>query len=382
MLPGLINAHTHGAFSIARGLAPDLRLNEWLPHVFAAAERIDAQAARAGALLSCAEHALSGTTTFVDHHYALADRASSDAIARTVDELGIRVALAPTLSDLGAFAVDEDAATADVARLVETWHGSAGGRIEIWLGLASPVRRESEGRCRLVRKLADEYDLRWTFHFAETRDWLALPESVGCSSLVEVLANLDLLEPRALLAHGVWLADSDLRTIAGSGTSICYNPVSNMYLADGVAPLPNMRAAGVNVALGTDAANCNNKADLFEAMKVGALLQKIGTGDPAVIGPRAMLEMATISGARAIGRGTDLGSLEVGKRADLVLVDFSRPHLVPSHDVLSNLVYCGSARDVDTVIVGGRTVVEGGSLLLADVGEILARARREAQRLW
>lgn len=333
------------------------------------------------ALLSCAEHALSGTTTFVDHHYAVAERTSSDAVARAAEEIGVRVALAPTFTDIGAFSIPDRAVEPEIARLVERWQ-RADGLTTIWIGLASPARRESAERCRLLRLLAETYALRWTFHFAETRDWYPLKREYRVARLVDILAGLDLLGERALLAHGVWLEGDDLETIAATGTSIAHNPVSNMYLADGIAPVTAMLAAGVNVALGTDAANCNNKADLFEAMKVGALLQKVAGGDPGVIGPRHMIAMATIAGARAVGMGDELGSLEPGRRADIVVLDAQRPHLVPWHNVLSNLVYCASARDVRTVIVGGRVIVEDGVLRTASLPDLVAAAEAAAVRLW
>lgn len=379
VLPGFVNAHTHSVFTLTRGREPELPLDEWLPYVFAEAEVIGPIEAGAGAALGYLEMLERGITTCIDHHYAQADPENVDAVVEAAAASGMRVMLAPTASDIGAFSMTDAEAVASYERLVEVIGDSR--TVVPWTSLASPVRRETPARCRLVRSLAREMQTGLTFHYAESKAWLDLPTEVGAANLVEVLETLDLLGPDVVIAHGVWFDESDLDLLATTGTTVSYNPVSNMYLGDGIAPVAAMLRAGVPIALGTDAANCNNRCDPFESMKTGALLQKVHHHDPRVLSAERALELATSGGAAAVGLGDRAGVIEVGRAADVVVVDMDRPHLTPCHDLVSNLVYCATGDDVATVVVDGRVVVRDGQAVGVDRERVLDGARSAAARL-
>lgn len=372
VMPGLVNCHTHSVFTLSRGLEPELALGPWLDHVFAVSVEIGAAEAAAGAALGYLEMLESGITTCVDHHYAQADQDNAIAVAEAANAAGLRVCLAPT-------------PVADYERQLDRLDDVVGrnlGVVELWTALASPIRRESAELCRSVRAIARERQTRLTYHFAESRDWFSLIDDPSRpAAFAELLDGIDLLGPDVLMAHGVWLAPGDLRRLGETRTAVSYNPVSNMYLADGVAALGAMVDAGVRVGLGTDAANCNHRCDPFEVMKVGALLQKVARLDAGVVTARDALRLATIGGAEAIGLADRVGSVEVGKQADLVVLDFARPHLVPCHDVMASLVYAAGPDDVETVVVGGRLVVEGGQVVHHDRRLVMERAAAAAAKV-
>lgn len=378
-MPGMINAHAHAAFTLTRGWEPELPLDQWLSWVFRAGDRIGPEHAFAGARLGFAEMLLSGITTCVDHHYATADRANTEAVARAAAELGIRVALATTAPDLGAGAAELDAATGDL-EMIEAVGSMTGARIEPWVGLASPGRRESPNRARALASLARSAGTRLTYHYAETHAWLDLARTLGHDRPVDLLADLDLLGPDVLLAHGVWFTDGELDVLADTDTALAHNPVSNMYLGDGAAPVREMLDRGMRVALGTDGANCNNRLDLFASMKVGALLQKLRRLDGRAMTAADAFRAATQGGAAAIGH-PELGQVAAGAPADLVLVDARSPAFQPGHDPLSDLVYVAQAGDVRTVLIDGEVLVEDHRLLRSDVDEICVAGRAAGRRI-
>lgn len=378
-LPGLVNAHAHAAFTLSRGYEPEASLDAWLPHVFAIGSRIGPEEARAGARLGFAEMVLGGITTCIDHHYATADRANTVAVAEAAAEIGLRVGLATTAPDLGAGATSVDAARDDIELISEISHRSA-GRVMPWIGLASPGRRESPDRARSLAALAREIGVPLTYHYAETRAWFDLARDLGAERCVDVLVDTDLLGPDVLLAHGVWLAEDELDVLAATRTAVVHNPVSNLYLGDGAAPVLEMLDRGIRLALGTDGANCNNRLDLFASMKATPLVQKLRRLDGGALTAPAALWAATTGGADAIGR-EDLGRLRPGFTADVVLVDATGPSFQPGHDPISDLVYVAAAGDVHTVIVGGTVVVEDRRLLSADLSEICHRGRAAGLRV-
>lgn len=380
LIPGLVNTHVHLGFTLTRGMFPELPLGPWLEQVFPVAERIDGDITRAAARLGCVEMLLGGTTAAIDHHYSVADRASTGIVLEAAEATGIRLGIGPTLSDVGAFSVDDETARRDVAALaaMETADRT---RRSPWLALASPLRRETEDRCRLVMELAAEHGLRLTYHFAETRDWFDLLEEGSGRRLADLIIDLGLATSDAVMAHGVWFSGDEITDLAATGLHVAHSPVSNMYLGDGIAPLAGMLEAGMAVSLGTDAANCNNRLDMFEVMKTAALLAKVEALDPSVIAPATVMELATMGGARAMGLETEIGSIEVGKQADLVAIDLDRPHLTPTHDIVSNLVYCARAGDVDSVWIAGEPVVEDGRVTTVGVGDVLRDAGVATGRL-
>lgn len=370
-IPGLVNAHAHAAFTLTRGWEPEARLDQWLPWVFAAGEKIGVDEAYAGARLAFAEMLMSGVTTCVDHHYATASRENTVSVARAAAELGLRVALATTAADVGAGATEMADAERDLEVITEIG-ARPGARLKPWVGLASPGRRESLPRVRELTRLARDAGVPITYHYAETDAWLQLATDLGFARPVDVLEATDLLGSDVLLAHGVWLTEPELDVLAATGTAVVHNPVSNMYLGDGAAPVLEMLDRGIRVALGTDGANCNNRLDLFASMKSMALLQKLRRHDGGVLTAPIALRAATSGGAEAIG-DSDRGRLGVGAPADVVLVDTSGPAFQPGHDPIADLVYVAAAGDVTTVLIDGEIVVDDGQLTRADLGEICAQ---------
>jgi 5-methylthioadenosine/S-adenosylhomocysteine deaminase len=378
-LPGLVNAHAHAAYTISRGYEPEASLDAWLPHVFAIGQRIGPDEAYAAARLAFAEMVLGGITTCVDHHYATTDRANTVAVASAAAEVGLRVLLATTAPDVGAGASEVAEAVRDVQLIAEVG-STVDGRVKPWIGLASPGRRESPRRARELAGLARSLGVPITYHYAETKAWLQLAKDLGKQRPVDVLVDTDLLGPDVLLAHGVWLVEDELDVLADTGTSVVHNPVSNLYLGDGAAPILEMLERGISVALGTDGANCNNRLDLFESIKATPLVQKLRRLDGAAMTAPTALIAATRGGAEALGY-SDLGYLAPGAIADVVLVDATGPAFQPGHDPVSDLVYVAAAGDVHTVIVQGRIVVDAHRLMTADLNEICQQGREAGIRV-
>lgn len=354
-VPGFVNAHTHTAFSQERGGEPELPLDEWLPHVFASAAHIGPPEAHHAAVHGYGEMARAGITTALDHHYAQAHPRNAVEVARAAAASGVRAAIATTMSDLGDGAVELGEGLERLDELVEACAAPGWERVSPWVALASPGRRESPERCRALVEWCRTRGMRLTYHYAETTAWFDLVAQFGLPRLVDLLVELDLLGPDVVIAHGVWFGEQDFEVLAESGTWISYNPVANGYMGDGITPVGAMRAAGVNVCMGTDTVQCCGRADPFEMMKVGALLQKAAHADARALVARDVLHLATAAGAQALGVPS-AGVLAPGRAADVVLVDLDRPHLQPVHDVVWTLVYAACALDVRTTIVGGEVL--------------------------
>jgi cytosine/adenosine deaminase-related metal-dependent hydrolase len=255
------------------------------------------------------------------------------------------------------------------------WNGQGDGRVQVWFGARTP------GGCtrelyREISDLARRHGMGITVHLAEVRADIAFLKARYNQGPVAFAREVGLLGPRTVLAHAVWMTDEELPALAATGAAVSHNPSSNAKLASGVAPIPAMLAAGVRVALGCDGGPSNNCYDLIREMKLAASVHKGHTLDPTVVPAEKVLEMATIDGARALGLDGEIGSLEPGKKADLVVLDMWRPHLTPSFNPVSTLVYAAMGSDVAHVMVDGRWVVRDRRLLTMDEGEIIADARR------
>jgi cytosine/adenosine deaminase-related metal-dependent hydrolase len=259
--------------------------------------------------------------------------------------------------------------------------GGAGGRIQVWFG-PRPPGGVSADLYREVMAVAQERGMGVTMHLAEVREDVEYLRAQYNMSPIEFVESVGMVGPRVLLIHTVWLDDRDIRRLAETGTHITHNPVSNAKLASGIAPIPAMLAAGVNVSLGTDAGTCNNTYDMIHDMRWAACLHKVNQFDPTITPCEAVLEMATINGARAMGWGDEIGSIEVGKRADFVALDMDKPHLVPAPDPVSAIVYCANGADVDTVVIDGKVVVRSRQVLTMDEEQIVNKARERAARLY
>jgi len=391
ILPGLIDTHVHVAQALIRGCADDMALIQWLcERVWVLQGNFTHDDGYVSTRLCVAEMLKSGTTTFLES--MLAQRYGFDGVARAVQESGIRACLAGIVMDLGTYATKDNAMHPGMIENRETsllgvldmhrkWNGAANDRIHVWFGPRTPGGVTPE----LYREMSDyahQRDMGITMHLAEVEaDKIFLREHYNLSP-VDFADSVGLLGPKSILVHMVWLEDAEIAKLASTHTSVSHNPSSNSKLASGVCKVPQMLASGVNVALGCDGGPSNNDYDLIREMKLAAILHKAVSLDPLIVPAETVLEMATINGARALGLEHEIGSLEVGKKADLIVVDLERLHTTPSVNPVSTLVYAATGGEVDTVVVDGNIVVRDGQLLTMDEHEIMAQARQHAQSLY
>ena len=391
IIPGLIDTHVHLAQALIRGCADDMALLQWLcERVWVLQGNFTHDDGYVSARLCIAEMLKSGTTTFLES--MLAHRYGFDGIARAVDESGIRACLAGIVMDIGTYATQSSSMHPGMVESRETslfgvldmhskWHGAANDRVHVWFGPRTPGGVSSE----LYREMSDyahQRDMGITMHLAEVEaDKIFLNEKYGLSP-VYYAESVGLLGPKTVLVHMVWLARADIDKLAETRTSVSHNPSSNSKLASGICKVPQMLASGVNVALGCDGGPSNNDYDLVREMKLAAIIHKAVTNDPLIVPAETVLEMATINGARALGLEQEIGSLEAGKKADLVVIDLNRLHTTPSPNPISSLVYAATGAEVDTVVVDGRIVVEHGQLLTMDENEVMEQAHQHAGALY
>ncbi len=391
IIPGLIDTHVHLAQALIRGCADDMALIQWLcERVWVLQGNFTHDDGYVSARLCIAEMLKSGTTTFLES--MLAHRYGFDGIARAVDESGIRACLAGIVMDIGTYATQSSSMHPGMVESRETslfgvldmhskWHGAANDRVHVWFGPRTPGGVSSE----LYREMSDyahQRDMGITMHLAEVEaDKIFLNEKYGLSP-VYYAESVGLLGPKTVLVHMVWLTRADIDKLAETRTSVSHNPSSNSKLASGVCKVPQMLASGVNVALGCDGGPSNNDYDLVREMKLAAIIHKAVTNDPLIVPAETVLEMATINGARALGLEQEIGSLEAGKKADLVVIDLNRLHTTPSPNPISSLVYAATGAEVDTVVVDGRIVVEHGQLLTMDENEVMEQAHQHAGALY
>jgi len=371
LLPGLVNAHTHTAMTLFRGLADDLPLDTWLQQYIWPAERefLTADSVRWGTRLGAAEMVRTGVTTFCDMYFF------EDDIATAAREVGMRGIVGQAFLDFPtAQGLDVEQSVAYAERLVERWRGDA--LIMPALAPHAPYTC-SPPLLQRLHALAERHDVPLLIHLAETRQETEQIRAQYGATPVRHLANLGLLDRRLIAAHCVWVDDAEIELLARRGVGVVHNPRSNLKLADGIAPVPAMLAAGVRLGLGTDGAASNNQMDLFAEIDAAALIHKAVRLDPLAVPASAALAMATIGGARALGLDDRIGSLEVGKRADVVVLDLEEDHLVPLYNPISHLAYAARSGDVRTVVIDGQVVLEDRRLLTLDEAE----ARRQVRGL-
>jgi len=375
VLPGLINVHGHVANTLLRGRADDVPLEKMLEVAFAADAKLTRRDVQVGALLGCIEMLKSGTTSFVDLFYW------EDEVARAVREAGIRGFLAWTVLD-PEVTTQRGVPVKNAEQFVQKHKGHP--RITPMVGLQG-VYACSEETYLAAKDVAEREDVKMHTHLSETRVEVYEHERKTGLRPVEWLDKIGFLGPRLSAAHCVWVTINEVRTLANRGVAVAHCPVSNMKLASGgVAPVPEMRDAGLAVGLGTDSPISNNGLDLFSDMKVCALLHKATRWDASLMPAQAVLDLATIGAAKVLGVDRELGSVEVGKRADLAVVDLRRPHATPFYpaNLCSQLVYACRGSDVRTTIVDGVMRVGDGHLVGVDEAEVLGRAREIAEELF
>lgn len=378
VLPGLINTHTHLSMVLFRGYADDMRLQDWLQKkIWPLEAKLTGEACYQGALLGCAEMILSGTTTFMDMYFHLED------VARAVDESGLRAFLSYGIIDL--FDPAKAKAEQEKSRqLFEFFRNLGSSRIRFALGPHAPYTCSAETLC-WAKKFSEENDLIFHIHIAETRKEQSDSQKQHEARVVEYLDKTGALCNRMLGAHCVWLTKSEVTTLAKAGVSVAHCPVSNMKLGSGgVAPLPEMFEAGIAVGLGTDGAASNNSLDMFETMKVCALLHKAHRWDPTVLNAQQVLDLATIGGAKALRIENEVGSIEAGKRADIIMLDGKLPNMNPVHGketIVSDLVYSASAANVNTTIVDGKVLMQNRQVRTLNLEQVVQNASAITSKL-
>src|SRR3954452_4704894 len=375
VMPGLINTHTHAPMVLYRGLADDLALMDWLQkYIFPAeAKTVTPEFVRAGTRLAALEMIESGTTTYADMYYF------EEEIAGVTREACLRGVLGETIIQFPV--ADAKTPQEALARTESFIKEFAGDDLIVPAVAPHSMYTLDAGSLKAARALADRTHVPVLIHLSETADEEKTSMAAHQASPTQYLETLGFWGPRTIAAHGVWLSPDDVAILAKHQVSISHNPESNMKLASGAAKVVAMQQAGVVVALGTDGAASNNDLDMFEAMRQAAFLAKLQTGDPRAVPARKALEMATIDGARALGMDRDIGSLEAGKRADLIAVSMTSPRQTPMYDPLSHLVYVTRGDDVRTTIVNGRVLMRDRKVLTLDEPRVLSEARALADRV-
>ena len=376
VLPGLVNGHSHAAMTLLRGVADDLALMDWLNnYIFPAeVEFVDAEFVRIGTELACWEMIRGGTTTFVDMYYY------GDVVADVVDRCGMRAMVSATVIDQRS--PDAENAVDSIRKgteFIKRWQGK-NSRITPMFGPHANYTLNAE-QLRATREAALELGVPISIHMSESPFELQYSKDTFGKTSIEMFDSIGFFDGPTIAAHVVWPTDAEIPILVERQVGVIHNPSSNMKIASGISPVTKMLAAGVRVGLGTDGAASNNDLDMWEEMRLAAFLQKVEQMNPEVLPANTVLGMATRGGATAIGMGDKIGSLEVGKRADLIQVGFTDVHHVPTFDVVSHLVYVSDEQDVETVIVDGNILMQDRKILTLDTEKIAAEARALASRI-
>ncbi len=372
VLPGLVNTHTHAPMVMYRGLADDLALMDWLnKYIFPAeAKTVSPDMVRIGTRLAALEMIESGTTTYADMYYF------EEEIAKATREAGLRGVLGETIIQ---FPVADAKTPAEGLARAEAFIKSFKADPLITPAVA-PHAMYTNDRATLVAcaQLARRYAVPLIIHLAETEDELkGAREKFGLTPTA-YLESIGFWGPRTLAAHGVWVNDEDIAILKRREVGLSHNPESNMKLASGTAPVTKYLAAGLPLGLGTDGAASNNDLDMFEAMRQASFLAKHANHDPTALPAQTALDLATIGGARALGMDREIGSLEPGKRADLITVSMSAARQTPEYDPVSHLVYVTRGDDVRTTIVEGKVLMRQRQVRTLDAAAVIADANRLA----
>jgi 5-methylthioadenosine/S-adenosylhomocysteine deaminase len=372
VMPGLINTHTHAPMVMYRGLADDLALMDWLQkYIFPAeAKTVSPAFVRTGTRLAALEMIKSGTTTYADMYYF------EEEIARATREAGLRGVLGQTIIE---FPVPDAKTPADSLARAEAFIKQFAGD-DLIVPAVAPHSVYTLDTASLTRshELAVKYNVPMLIHLGETQDEIKMSLERHKMRPVALLEKLGFWAPVVIAAHGVWINSDEISILKMRKVGVSHNPESNMKLASGTAPVLEYLKAGVSLGLGTDGAASNNDLDMFEAMRQAAFLHKLVSGDPRAVSAQTALEMATIGGARVIGRADKLGSIESGKLADLLIVRMDQPRQTPMYDPVSHLVYVTRGDDVDTTIVNGKVLMRAGNVLTLNETDVLGEARKAA----
>ena len=372
VMPGLVNTHTHAPMVLYRGLADDLALNDWLTkYIFPAeAKTVSPEFVRAGTRLAALEMIESGTTTYADMYYF------EEEIAKETKTAGVRGVLGQTVIQFPvADAKTPAEGLARAERFIQTFKNDS-----LITPAVAPhaIYTNDSATLKAAREMSVRLGVPTIIHVAETQSEAMTAKERGSSTVVSYLDSIGFLGPGVVAAHAVWVNDGDIALLKSRGVGVSHNPVSNMKLASGIAPVKAYLAADVAIGLGTDGAASNNDLDMFEAMRTASFLQKVATSDPTAVSAKAAVRMATIGGARALGLDKRIGSLEPGKRADMIIVSMSAARQTPMYDPMSHLVYVTRGDDVQTTIVDGKVLMRDRKVLTLDRAAVLRDAKKWA----
>jgi len=387
IFPGLINVHTHLFQTLLKGLGDNLSLTNWFNRAIAPfAPELSSEDCYVAALLGCIEAVKSGVTCINDFMYVHPRPKLSDQVIRAFLDVGIRGILTRGIVDTGediglpeAIIQDTNDALEDCKRLIQEYEGFADGKIHVWIAPGSIWYATPEA-FKKAKQIADKHNVWLSTHCAESSSVVELSKRKHGMSELEFEEKVGFLGSNVQLVHCIWLTGRDVRIMKRRAVKVAHCPIANMYLADGIAPVPKLIRAGIKVGLGTDGAASNNNQDMIAVLKHTALLHKVHTLDPTAITAEKVLEMATLDGAKSIGLENEIGSIEPGKKADLILLDFKKPNTVVMHNPVSTLVYCATQENVDTVIIDGKIIMEGRKIKTVNEEDVL-KASEEAGEL-
>ena len=375
VMPGLVNTHTHLSMTLFRSYADDLSLDSWLnDYIWPIEAKLNKEYCYAGALLGAIEMIKSGTTCFSDMYFYM------DGVADAVAESGIRGVLSYGMIDFN----DEEKRKAELKEsvsLFKNYNNTADNRIKVFLGPHSPYTCSQE-ILEESRKLANKYNTGLHIHVSETEKEIRDVKEATGKRPFEYLDDIGFLGSDVIAAHGVWLSKEEINLIKERDVKVSHNPCSNMKLASGICPVNELLENNICVSLGTDGASSNNNLDMIEEMKFASLLQKVNTLNPKALKSEEIFNMATLNGAKSLQLENEIGSIEVGKKADLILINQSEANLMPTkNSAISNIVYSGNGSNVDTTICNGKILMENKKLTCLDEKEIYLRANKAIKEL-
>lgn len=373
VMPGLINAHTHVAMSLFRGYADEEELMNWLQKsIWPVEDKMNANDVYIASMLSGVEMIKSGTTTFNDQYFY------EEETAKMAEKTGLRAILSRCIIGEGEEAFKR---VKESEELYNEWHNKCDGRIKICVGLHAPYTCPPETLRRGI-ELADKLGSPIHIHYLETQDEVKQINDKYKMTATEYLKKANIFNYHVMLAHGVHIDRESIETLKEISGGIIHNPVSNQKLGSGIADIRRLRENGINVALGTDGQGSTNTLDMFEEIKTAAYLQKVMYHNAKAISAEEVLKMATIEGAKVLGIDSEVGSLEEGKKADIIIIDTNKPHICPIHNIYSLLAYSINGADVDTTIIDGKVVMENRKILTCDEYDVMNEARRASEILF
>lgn len=378
VMPGLINSHTHMFQTFMRGLADDKPLWNWLAEeIWPFSLQMTEEDFYLAALVGSIENLKCGATSVIDQHYVYTSKANADVVAQAMKLSGIRGTLCRCFANqnyLEQLTENDQEILSELQRVYDNWHGVDNGRITISVGPLNPWGCSSDLLVE-TKNFAKYNKLTFQIHTAETQKVVESTIHSHGRRNVEYFYDLGILDKDTQLVHAVWLDQHELKLIKDTGATIVHCPVANMYLASGVAPIPEMIKMGIDVCLGTDGPGSNNNQDMISVLKFTACLHKVHNLNSTIIYPVDILRMATSNAARIMSNPL-IGSLKVGFKADVILVDYIKAHIAPVHNPLSALVYNCNGNDVNTVIVDGKVVVLEKKLLTIDENEVVQKSQQ------